>query len=84
MHADLRNEYEKLENKGDISKRQEIKELIHKLSQGNDFVETNIFKSVYNVNLNTVIEYVYKGKRYNFLDKYDEYVRTIRFRRSRR
>lgn len=68
-------EYEKLENKGDISKRQEIKELIHKLSQGNDFVETNIFKSVYNVNLNTVIEYVYKGKRYNFLDKYDEYVR---------
>lgn len=68
-------EYEKLENKGDISKRQEIKELIHKLSQGNDFVETNIFKSVYNVNLNTVIEYVYKGKRYNFLDKYDEYIR---------
>ncbi len=67
-------EYEKLENKGDISKRQEIKALIHKLSQGNDFVETNIFKSVYNVNLNTVIEYVYKGKRYNFLDKYDEYI----------
>ncbi|MDO5125428.1 MAG: ATP-binding protein [Ruminococcus sp.] len=67
-------EYEKLENKGDMSKRQEIKELIHKLSQGNDFVVTNIFKSVYNVNLNTVIEYVYKGKRYNFLDKYDEYV----------
>lgn len=67
-------EYEKLEHKGDLSKRQEIKELIHKLSQGNDFVVTNIFKSVYNVNLNTVIEYVYKGKRYNFLDKYDEYV----------
>ncbi|MDE6150214.1 MAG: tRNA 2-thiocytidine biosynthesis protein TtcA [Ruminococcus sp.] len=67
-------EYEKLENKGDLSKRQEIKALIHKLSQGNDFVETNIFKSVYNVNLNTVIEYVYKGKRYNFLDKYDEYI----------
>lgn len=66
-------EYEKLENKGELSKRQEIKELIHKLSQGNEFVETNIFKSVYNVQLNTVIEYVYKGERYNFLDKYDEY-----------
>lgn len=65
--------YEKLENKGELSKRQEVKSMIAKLREGNDFVETNIFKSVYNVNLNTVIEYVYKGKRYNFLDKYDEY-----------
>ena len=61
------------DNKGGVSKRQEIKELIAKLAKGNDFVETNIFKSVYNVNLRTVIEYEYKGKRYNFLDKYDEY-----------
>lgn len=66
-------EYSKLENKGELSKRQEIKALIAKLAQGNEFVETNIFKSVYNVNLRTVIEYEYKGKRYNFLDTYDDY-----------
>ncbi|MBR1764515.1 MAG: tRNA 2-thiocytidine biosynthesis protein TtcA [Ruminococcus sp.] len=61
------------EDKGSISKRQEIKQLIAGLAKNNDFVETNIFKSVYNVNLRTVIEYEYKGKRYNFLDKYDEF-----------
>lgn len=66
-------EYSKLENKGELSKRQEIKALIAKLAEGNEFVETNIFKSVYNVNLRTVIEYEYKGKRYNFLDTYDDY-----------
>lgn len=66
-------EYSKLENKGELSKRQEIKELIAKLRKGNEFVETNIFKSVYNVNLRTVIEYEYKGKRHNFLDTYDDY-----------
>ncbi len=66
-------EYSKLENKGELSKRQEIKALIAKLAEGNEFVETNIFKSVYNVNLRTVIEYEYKGKRYNFLNTYDDY-----------
>lgn len=66
-------EYSKLENKGELSKRQEIKALIAGLAQDNEFIETNIFKSVYNVNLRTVIEYEYKGKRYNFLDTYDDY-----------
>lgn len=61
------------EKSGEVSKRQEIKELIANLAKGNDFVETNIFKSVYNVNLRTVIEYEYKGKRYNFLDTYDDF-----------
>ncbi len=65
--------YEKLENKGEISKRQEVKELIAKFRETNEFIETNIFKSVYNVNLRTVIEYQYNGKRYNFLDTYDDY-----------
>ncbi|GAB5082201.1 tRNA 2-thiocytidine(32) synthetase TtcA [Hominimerdicola sp. 21CYCFAH17_S] len=66
-------EYSKLENKGELSKRQEIKALIARLAQDNEFIETNIFKSVYNVNLRTVIEYEYKGKRYNFLDTYDDH-----------
>ena len=36
-------------------------------------IENNIFKSVYNVNLRTVIQYEYKGKKYNFMDTYDDY-----------
>lgn len=37
-------EYSKLENKGELSKRQEIKALIARLAQDNEFIETNIFK----------------------------------------
>lgn len=66
-------EYSKLPNRGELSKRQEVKALIAKFRETNEFIETNIFKSVYNVNLRTVIEYEYKGKRYNFLDSYDDY-----------
>ena len=65
--------YENLENKGEVSKRQEVEQLIAQFRKTNPFIETNIFKSVYNVNLRTVIEYQYKGKRYNFLDTYDDY-----------
>lgn len=66
--------YEHLDNKGEVSKRQEIKQLIAQFRKTNPYIETNIFKSVYNVNLRTVIEYQYNGKRYNFLDTYDDYV----------
>lgn len=68
--------YEHLENKGEVSKRQEMKQLISVFRKTNPNIENNIFKSVYNVNLRTVIEYEYKGKRYNFLDTYDDYVWT--------
>ena len=54
------------------SKRQEIKKLISELKKVNPFVETNIFKSVENVNLNTVIEYKKDGVRHNFLETYDD------------
>ncbi len=53
-----------------LSKRQEIKELIVGLSKVNPFVEGNIFKSVENVNLNTVIAYKKDGKIVHFLDNY--------------
>ena len=39
------------------SKRQEVKMLIRQMKQTNPFVEGNIFKSVENVNLSTVIAY---------------------------
>lgn len=54
------------------SKRAEIKELIRELSQKSPFIEKNIFRSVENVNLNTVIAYKQNGQRHHFLDTYDE------------
>ena len=53
------------------SKRAEIKELIHELAQKDPVIEYNIFRSVENVNLNTVIGYKQDGVRHNFLDTYD-------------
>lgn len=53
-----------------LSKRLETKKLIAELKKTNPYIESNIFKSVENVNLNTVIEYKKDGVRHNFLDEY--------------
>ena len=47
-------------------------ELIRSLKQINPLVEKNIFRSVENVNLDTVIAYKRKGKKHSFLDEYDD------------
>ncbi|MBQ0065916.1 MAG: ATPase [Firmicutes bacterium] len=54
------------------SKRQEIKHLIQELKEVNPFVEANIFKSVENVNLETVIAYKTDEGVHHFLDDYDK------------
>lgn len=59
-------------NEENRSKRVEIKELIRELKKKNPFVEANIFKSVENVNLDTVVAYKKNGERYHFLDEYKE------------
>ena len=53
------------------SKRQEVKELIRELKKINPYVDTNIFRSAENVNLDACIGYVQKGKRRRFTDEYD-------------
>ncbi len=53
------------------SKRLEIKHLIKKLKETNPYVEGNIFRSVENVNLDTVIAYKEKGVQHHFLEEYD-------------
>ena len=53
------------------SKRVEIKNLIRQLKEINPYIESNIFKSVENVNLNTIIAYKENGKVHHFLDGYD-------------
>ncbi len=53
------------------SKRVEIKNLIRQLKETNPYIESNIFKSVENVNLNTIIAYKENGTTHHFLDGYD-------------
>lgn len=53
------------------SKRQETKELIRELKKTNPEVEKCIFRSVENVNIETVIAYKKNGKKHHFLDTYD-------------
>ena len=61
-----------LEEEVHSSKRQEMKELIQHFRQVNPHIETNIFKSVENVNLDACIGYVKDGKRHHFLEEYDQ------------
>ena len=52
------------------SKRLETKHIIENLKKINPYVENNIFKSVQNVNLETIIAYKDKNGTHNFLDRY--------------
>lgn len=58
------------------SKRMEIKGLIKELKEINPFIEGNIFKSVENVNLSTIIAYKENGIKHHFLENYDTTERT--------
>lgn len=58
------------ENEEEKSKRQEMKKLIAGFRKINPYIETNIFKSVENVNLDACIGYVKHGERHNFLEEY--------------
>ena len=58
------------EDGSSASKRMEIKHLIAELKKTNPHVETNIFKSVENVNINTVVAYKQDGQRHSFLENY--------------
>ena len=54
------------------SKRAEIKQLLSQLRKNNPAVDMNIFRSVENVNLQTLISY-HRGKDYHhFLDDFDQ------------
>ena len=53
------------------SKRAETKRLIRNLRETNEFVEANIFKSVENVHLDTVIQWKKDGTYHSFLDEYE-------------
>ena len=60
------------DNGGGGSKRQEIKNLLKQLRAVNPAVDMNIFRSVENVNLQTIISYHMGDEYHHFLDRFDE------------
>ena len=58
--------------KENISKRKEIKKLIASLKEVNPNIDNNIFNSINNINLNTVLGYKKDGVKYSFLDDYNK------------
>lgn len=53
------------------SKRDEMKSLIKQLRTVSPFIDSNIFRSTHNVNLDTMIGWERHHKKYSFLDEYD-------------
>ena len=60
------------ENGSSNSKREEMKELIKQLRKVYDNIDMNIFQSVQNVNLDTIISYIQNGQEHHFLDKWEK------------
>ena len=54
------------------SKREEMKNLIKKLKENYENIDVNIFNSVKNVNLDTIISYRKKDNYHHFLDDYNK------------
>ena len=59
------------QNPGEVSKREEMKNLIKEMKKGYDKIDINIFNSVQNVNLDTIISYRRGDEFHHFLDDYD-------------
>ena len=67
------------EDGGMVSARKETKKLIEKLSKEIPELEDHIFQSTHNVQLDTMVEFKYNDKRYNFLDNFDAKTTKIHF-----
>ena len=65
-------EREVYEDGSSNSKRQEVKELLKKLRQVSPAIDKNIFRSVENVNPQTIISYHIGDEYHHFLDDYDK------------
>ena len=59
---------------GDVefSARKRVKQLIADLLKENTNVENNIFKSIHNVQLDTLVEYKTQGERHDFLERFEK------------
>lgn len=59
------------DNGGGGSKRQEMKKLIKRLKRDNPDIEKNIFNSIHNVSVDTLVGYKLHGEEHSFLERFD-------------
>lgn len=57
-------------DKENSSKRKEIKALIADLKKQNPEIEKNLFTSIHNVNVDTLVEYKISGEKHSFLERF--------------
>ena len=55
-----------------FSARKRVKQLIAELKKENPCVEANIFQSIHNVQLDTLVRYKTNGTEVSFLQKFDD------------
>ena len=64
--------YNENENADGESKREEMKSLIKEMKKNYSNIDVNIFNSVQNVNLSTIISYQKGKEKHHFLDEYNK------------
>ena len=55
-----------------FSARKRVKALIAQMQAENDTIESNIFQSIHNVQLDTFVEYKQNGVRHNYLETFEK------------
>lgn len=63
--------YKSNDNKEGLSKRQEIKDLIKQMKKVNPNIEINIFRSIHNANVDTMVEYKLNDEFHSFLERFE-------------
>lgn len=66
-----------ISGQGGGSKRNEMKQLVKKFRQINPYIDSNIFKSVHDINLETIIGYHGFGENVPFREQYNKYCQNI-------
>lgn len=64
---------ENTQNQNAFSARRRVKELIAQLKKENPNVEDNIFQSIHNVQLDTLVRYKTEGEERTFLEKFGDF-----------
>ena len=64
-------DYKTNDNKEGLSKRQEIKDLIKQMKKVNSNIEINIFRSIHNANVDTMVEYKLNDEFHSFLERFE-------------
>ena len=60
------------DNGGGGSKRQEMKQLVKRLKRDNPDIERNIFNSIHNANIDTLVRYKKDGVAHSFLERLED------------